>query len=64
MTDRNLTRYRLGRRPGEQGPRSLPRNQGRVEKSDTGTIPIPTTAQGTEKLKMAKDLFTVGTWNV
>jgi hypothetical protein len=28
--------YRLGRRPGEQGPRPLPSNQGRVEKLATG----------------------------
>jgi len=29
--------YRLGRRPGEKGPRTLPSNQDRIEKLDTGS---------------------------
>ena len=74
MHDRNTIPYRLGRRPGEQGPRPLSRNQGRVEKLATGTIPptttnttptyVTTAPYGMEKMKMAKDVFTVGTWNV
>ncbi|CAF2515297.1 unnamed protein product [Rotaria sp. Silwood2] len=89
--------YRLGRRPGEQGPRPLSWNQDRVEKLATGTtvssetttanhisaattqrtstaptltisrrISAPITAYKpiSNKLKIAKDVFTVGTWNV
>ncbi|CAF3843461.1 unnamed protein product [Rotaria sordida] len=89
--------YRLGRRPGEQGPRPLSWNQDRVEKLATGTtnrtinqaiatshaitaptLSIPTIrnqlqAQTTtttanshvsNKLKLTKRIFTVGTWNV
>ncbi|CAF1155308.1 unnamed protein product [Didymodactylos carnosus] len=37
MCDRYQKSYRLGRRPGEQGSRALSKNQGRVEKSVTGT---------------------------
>ncbi|CAF0816878.1 unnamed protein product [Didymodactylos carnosus] len=110
MYDRYQKSYRLGRRPGEQGPCPLSRNQDRVEKSVTGTTTITTnTATGTatspstatimettrkaptastttaaatvstastatsattvtkcdtQTLKMTKDIFTVGTWNV
>ncbi|CAF1521309.1 unnamed protein product, partial [Rotaria sordida] len=89
--------FRLGRRPGEQGPRPLSWNQDRVEKLATGTtnrtinqaittshaitaptLSIPTIrnqlqAQTTtttanshvsNKLKLTKRIFTVGTWNV
>ncbi|CAF3752757.1 unnamed protein product [Rotaria sp. Silwood1] len=89
--------YRLGRRPGEQGPRPLSWNQDRAEKLATGTtnrtinqaittshaitapkLSIPTIrnqlqAQTTtttanshvsNKLKLTKRIFTVGTWNV
>jgi hypothetical protein len=52
--------YRLGRRPGEQGPRPLLSNQGRVEKLDTGK---PTTGT-TDRMKLVKETLTVGTWNV
>ncbi|CAF3291373.1 unnamed protein product, partial [Rotaria sp. Silwood2] len=34
--DDNRKPYRLGRRPGEQGPRPLSTNQDRVEKLATG----------------------------
>ena len=86
MNERYQKPYRLGRRPGEQGPRPLSRNQGRVEKLVTGTTihktttTVPptatnstprqaqsttaTTKRGSQRLKMAKDIFTVGTWNV
>ena len=86
MNERYQKPYRLGRRPGEQGPRPLSRNQGRVEKLVTGTTihktttTVPSTAtnsttrqaqsttattkRGSQRLKMAKDIFTVGTWNV
>ena len=86
MNERYQKPYRLGRRPGEQGPRPLSRDQGRVEKLVTGTtihktttaapstatnstprqarITTATTKRGSQRLKMAKDIFTVGTWNV
>jgi hypothetical protein len=54
--------YRLGRRPGEQGPRPLLSNQGRIEKSVTGRN--SSTTQNTQKLTLAKNTLTVGTWNV
>ena len=43
MNERYQKSYRLGRRPGEQGPRPLSRNQGRVEKLVTGTTIHKTT---------------------
>ena len=87
--------YRLGRRPDEQGLRSLSWDQDRVEKLATGTtvssetttanhmsattqrtstaptltptqrISAPTTIykQISNKLKVAKDVFTIDTWN-
>ena len=36
MSEYSRNTHRLGRRPGEQGPRSLLSNQGRVEKWATG----------------------------
>ena len=51
----------LGRRPVKQGPRPLPGDQGRIEKLDTGKL---TSTKATEKLKIAKNTLTVGTWNV
>ena len=54
--------YRLGRRPGQQGPRPLPSNQGRVGKSATGRH--PNTTGNTQRLKLIKNTLTVGTWNV
>jgi hypothetical protein len=91
MNEEYRKSYRLGRRPGEQGPRPLSRNQDRVEKLATGTIIQETTTSatattaattttattatatatapssktiGTQRLKITKDIFTVGTWNV
>ncbi|CAF3366853.1 unnamed protein product [Rotaria sp. Silwood2] len=43
MCDQYRKSYRLGRRPGEQGPRPLSRNQDRVEKLATGTATTTTT---------------------
>ena len=37
MNGQDKKSYRLGRRPGEQGPRPLSWNQDRVEKLATGT---------------------------
>ncbi len=65
MNDFNTKPYRLGRRPGKQGPRPLPRNQGRVEKLATGkNSKNSCTTKNTQKLKLAKNTLTVGTWNV
>ncbi|CAM4929837.1 unnamed protein product [Rotaria socialis] len=79
MNGYNQTPYRLGRRPGKQGPRPLPDNQGRVEKLATGKTDVMTrtkdtnrgtgvttikTNDGAQRLKITKDIFTVGTWNV
>ena len=36
MSDHSRNSYRLGRRPGEQGPRPLLSNKDRVEKLATG----------------------------
>ena len=52
---------RLGRRPVKQGPRPLLGDQGRIEKLATGKSTSPKAA---EKLKIAKNALTVGTWNV
>lgn len=46
--------YRLGRRPGEQGPRTHSRNQGWIDKFNTGT----------SKIKIARQNMKIGTWNV
>ena len=94
MNNQGEASYRLGCRPGEQGPRPLSWNQDRVEKLATETTnptnrtsnhattaptsPIPTKtnqvqAQTTtttmnkyvsNKFKLTKHIFTVGTWNV
>ncbi|CAF0874075.1 unnamed protein product [Adineta steineri] len=95
MNDQRQKLYRLGRRPGEQGPRPLSWNQDRVEKLATGTTnptnrtinhsttTTPTSSITTKrnqiqaqttmttanqytsnKLKIMKHMFTVGTWNV
>ena len=75
----NRKPYRLGRRPGEQGPRPLSSNQDRIEKLATGKtgtttgqiITNKTTAAvtsnvkiGQQQWKITKDTLTVGTWNV
>ena len=71
MDDRSTYPYRLGRRPGEQGPRPLLGNQDRVEKlatgnerggEDDGSTRSPT--KNTRRLKLVKNILTVGTWNV
>ncbi|CAF3342873.1 unnamed protein product [Rotaria socialis] len=65
MNDFNTKPYRLGRRPGEQGPRPLPSDQDRVEKLTTGKkLYTNDTTQNTQKLKLAKNILTVGSWNV
>jgi len=65
MNDFNTKPYRLGRRPGEQGPRPLPSDPGRVEKLATGkNLNINCTTKNTHKLKLVKSALTVGTWNV
>ena len=51
----------LGHRPLKQGPRPLLGDQDRVEKLATGKL---TSTKATEKLKIAKNTLTVGTWNV
>jgi len=56
---------RLGRRPVKQGPRPLPSDQGRIEKLVTGkNIHTICTTKNTQKLALAKNSLTVGTWNV
>ncbi|CAF4402678.1 unnamed protein product, partial [Rotaria magnacalcarata] len=77
--DDNRKPYRLGRRPGEQGPRPLSSNQDRIEKLATGKTGTTTrqivtnkTAAsvisnvkiGQQQWKITKDTLTVGTWNV
>ena len=66
MNDHNTNPYRLGRRPGKQGPRPLPSNQSRVEKLATGKHDVNTkyTTKNTQRLKPVKNTLTVGTWNV
>src|ERR1700722_11568494 len=65
MSDHSTKPYRLGRRPGKQGPRPLPSNQGRVEKLATGkTSNTNYTTKNTHKLKLIKNTLIVGTWNV
>ena len=50
----------FGCRPVKQGPRPLLDDQGRVEKLATGKL---TSTKATEKLKLAKNTLTLGTWN-
>ncbi|CAF3693928.1 unnamed protein product, partial [Rotaria socialis] len=66
MNDFNTKPYRLERSPSEQGPRPLPSGQDRVEKLTTGKKKLYTndTTQNTQKLKLAKNILTVETWNV
>jgi len=65
MNDFNTKPYRLGRRPGKQGPRPLSSDQDRVEKLDTGkNLNTNKTTKNTQKLNLAKNSLTVGTWNV
>ena len=56
--------FRLGRRPAKQGPRPLSSNQGRVEKSDTGSTTMKnTTILSQGQLQLRKKLR-LGTWNI
>jgi len=65
MSDHSTKTYRLGRRPGKQGPRPLPNNQGRVEKLVTGKISSTnSTTKTAYKMKLIRNTLTVGTWNV
>ena len=65
MNDNHTNPYWLGRRSGQQGPRPLPSNQGRVEKLATGQHVNTRHATGnTQRLKPAKNTLTVRTWNV
>ena len=60
------SRYRLGRRPGQQGPRPQSSNQDWVGKLDTGREgeeEEKEELQGSEQqsMKLAKEEFTIGT---
>ena len=56
--------FRLGRRPAKQGPRPLSSNQGRVEKSVTGSTTMKnTTILSQGQLQLRKKLR-LGTWNI
>ena len=69
MSEYSRNTYRLGRRPGEQGPRPLPSNQDRVEKWATGkqakmsqkTRERERERASIEKLKLVNNVVTVGT---
>src|SRR6218665_1866585 len=50
--------YRLGRRPGKQGPRPQASDRGWVEKLATGE------GRDQQRLKISKCRLTIGTWNV
>jgi len=53
-----------GRRPAKQGPRPLSSNQGRVEKSVTGSTTMKnTTILSQGQLQLRKNLR-LGTWNI
>ena len=59
MNDDYTIPYRVGRRPGEQGPRPLPSNQGRVEKLATGQhVNTRYTTENTQRLKPIKNTLT------
>ena len=78
MSEFSRSTYRLGRCPGEQGPRPLLSNQSRVEKLATGkqakrserkreSIGRMSGERGREsigKLKLVNNAVIVGTWNV
>ena len=61
MNTNSRNTCRLKRRPVKQGPHPLLDDQGSVEKLATGNL---TSTKATEKLKIAKNTLTVGTWNV
>ena len=76
MSEYSRNTYRLGRRPGEQDPRLLLSNQGRVEKWATGKqakrserkresmARMSGERETMGKLKLVNNVVTVGTWNV
>ena len=66
----DLNPYRLGCRPDEQSPRPLSGNQSRVEKLVTEKVsttkkPKPNKIiTSTNRVKLRKDILTIGTWSV
>ncbi|CAF4568230.1 unnamed protein product, partial [Rotaria sp. Silwood2] len=70
MKVNDLNPYRLGRRPGQQGPRPLSGDQGRVEKlvtgkaSNTKNSNTNNTVASTNEIRLRKEILTIGTWNV
>ncbi|CAF2073780.1 unnamed protein product [Rotaria magnacalcarata] len=60
--DDNRKLYRLGRRPGEQGPQTTTTGQIITNKT---TVAITSNVEiGQQQWKITKDTLTVGTWNV
>jgi len=57
-------KHRLGRHPGQQGPRPQLINRNWVEKLDTGNKHQPQLVAYGKKIMMAKKEITIGTWNV
>lgn len=70
MKVNDLNPYRLGRRPGQQGPRPLLGDQGSVEKlvtgkaSNTKNSKTNNTVASTNEIRLRKEILTIGTWNV
>ena len=62
MNGNSRNTCRLGRRPVKQGPRPLLSDQGRIEKLATGKPSKEKLER--QKIRIAKQTFTVGTWNV
>jgi len=54
----------LGRRPTKQGPRPLSSNQGRVEKSVTGSTTMQNTAILSQSQLQLRKKLRLGTWNI
>ncbi|CAF4469132.1 unnamed protein product, partial [Rotaria sp. Silwood2] len=69
MKVNDLNPYRLGRRPGQQGPRPLSGDQSRVEKvvtgkaSNTKNSNTNNTVASTNEIRLRKEILTIGTWN-
>ena len=70
MVNKKQLSYRLGRRPGQQGPRPLSGDQDRVEKLVTGRNNKQTrrnndksTTTPITSIQLRKK-FRIGTWNV
>ena len=69
MSDHSRNSYQFGHLLGEQGPRSLLSDQDRVEKLATGKQAKTSRErererESTRKLKLVKNMLTIGTWNV